>query len=32
MQTEAVSFALGNPPALPPGTLIVVADPTVIQP
>jgi pimeloyl-ACP methyl ester carboxylesterase len=32
MQTETVSFALGAPPAAPPGTLILIANPTVIQP
>ncbi len=32
MQTEAISFALGSPPALPPGTLILIANPAVIQP
>jgi pimeloyl-ACP methyl ester carboxylesterase len=32
MQTETVSFAVGNPPAAPPGTLILIGNPTVIQP
>jgi hypothetical protein len=32
MQTEAVSFALGQPPTAPPGTVILVAYPAVIQP
>jgi len=32
MQTEAISFAAGAPPAVPPGQLINVAVPAVIQP
>jgi pimeloyl-ACP methyl ester carboxylesterase len=32
MQTEMVSFAVGSPPAAPPGTLILIGNPTVIQP
>lgn len=32
MQTEAVSFAAGAPPVLPPGQVINVAVPAVIQP
>ncbi len=32
MQTEAVSFAAGSPPVLGPGTVILVGNPTVIQP
>ena len=34
MQTEAISFALGLPPPTPapPGTVILIANPTVIQP
>ncbi len=32
MQTEAISFALGSPPALPAGTLILIGNPAVIQP
>lgn len=32
MQTEMVSFAAGSPPAAPPGTLILIGNPAVIQP
>nr|QRD81037.1 lipolytic protein [uncultured bacterium] len=32
MQTQAVSFAAGSPPMLASGTVIVVGNPTVIQP
>ncbi|HKZ74230.1 MAG TPA: hypothetical protein VJ011_09200 [Steroidobacteraceae bacterium] len=31
MQMEAISFALGSPPALPPGTVIAVGNTAVIQ-
>jgi Bacterial virulence factor lipase N-terminal len=32
MQTEMISFAVGSPPAAPPGTLILIGNPMVIQP